>query len=401
MILGSGFGGYSLLRRLPERAFDVTVVSPRNYFLFTPLLPSAISGTVEFRSILEPIRRRHPDVRSLEATATTVDWSRRTVGCASAVSSETFEVEFDVLVIAVGAAVADYGIPGVKRYGMPLRGVESGRRLRSAVVEQFAAAELPGLPLPEVERRLRFVVVGGGPTGVEVAAEIQDLIHRELAKAFPRVSDFARVVIVEASKRLLGGFDEALGAYTRRHFMREGIEVRTASPVARIEEHEIFFADDRTLGFGLAIWAGGNAPVPLIPELELATTKGGRIVLDEFLRVPGQSGVYGVGDCAAFGKNPLPPTAQVAQQQGKYLARELARSWRKPTPFSYRKLGMLAYIGGGKALADLPSVQWSGRGAWIFWRSVYLTRLVSLSDKVKVFFDWFKARVFGRDLSRF
>jgi NADH:quinone reductase (non-electrogenic) len=401
VVVGSGFAGYSLARALRRRkSVAVTVVSPRNYFLFTPLLPSAVSGTVEFRSILEPVRRRQRHVRLLQAWVESVDFSARRLACRSAVTDEEFTVDYDVLALAMGAAVSDYGVSGVERFALPLASVEDGRALRRAVLERFAGADIPGLPLAEVERRLRFVVVGGGPTGVEVAAEIQDLLHDELRRAYPALATMARVVLVEAAPRLLGGFGEALSEYTRSHFLREGIEVRTGSPVARIEATEIFFADGRTLRHGLVIWAGGNAPVALTRELGLATTANGRLVVDRYLRVPGRENVYALGDCAACGEPPLPATAQVAQQQGQYLADCLIR--RRPLePFGFRRMGMLAYIGGGEALADLPNVQWSGRGAWLFWRSVYLTKLVSPANKVKVLFDWVKAKVFGRDLSRF
>lgn len=400
VVLGTGFGGYSLVRGLRRSPLEVTVVSPRNYFLFTPLLPSAVSGSVEFRSILEPLRRRQRHVHLLEAAAEQVDFEARRLSCRSAVGEERFEIEYDVLVLAVGAAVNDYGISGVERFALSLASVEDGRALRRAVLERFAGADIPGLPLAEVERRLRFVVVGGGPTGVELAAEIQDLLADELRKAFPELAPVARVVLLEAGARLLGRFDDALSEYTRRHFQREGIEVRTGSPVARIEESEIFFQDGRTLRQGLVIWAGGNAPVPLIADLGLPTTSDGRVIVDRYLRVASCENVYAMGDCAACGDPPLPATAQVAQQQGRYLA-EVLRRKGELQPFGYKKMGMLAYIGGGKALADLPNAQWSGRTAWLFWRSVYLTKLVSPANKVKVLFDWIKARLFGRDLSRF
>ncbi|MCZ6508026.1 MAG: FAD-dependent oxidoreductase, partial [Acidobacteria bacterium] len=176
VVLGSGFGGYSLIRALRRSPLEVTVVSPRNYFLFTPLLPSAVSGSVEFRSILEPLRRRQRHAHLLEAAAEQVDFDARRVACRSAVGEERFEIEYDVLVLAVGAAVSNYGISGVERFALSLASVEDGRAMRRAVLERFAGADIPGLPLAEVERRLRFVVVGGGPTGVEVAAEIQDLL---------------------------------------------------------------------------------------------------------------------------------------------------------------------------------------------------------------------------------
>jgi NADH:ubiquinone reductase (non-electrogenic) len=235
---------------------------------------------------------------------------------------------------------------------------------------------------------------------VEVAAEIQDLLAGELTRFFPELAAVARVVLLEAGERLLGRFDDALSEYTRRHFQREGIEVRTGSPVARIEESEIFFADGRTLRQGLVIWTGGNEPVPLVAGLGLPTISDGRVIVDRYLRVASRENVYAVGDCAACGDPPLPATAQVAQQQGSYLAEVLKRQGEL-RPFGYKRMGMLAYIGGGKALAELPTVQWSGRTAWVFWRSVYLTKLVSPANKVKVLFDWIKARVFGRDLSRF
>lgn len=399
VVLGTGFGGYSLVHGLRRSRLDVTVVSPRNYFLFTPLLPSAVSGTVEFRSILEPLRRRQRHAHLLEATAEAVDFDRRQVRCRSAVSDETFDVPYDVLAISVGAAVSDYGVSGAARFALPLATVEDGQAMRRAILASFAAADLPGLALAEVERRLRFVVVGGGPTGVEVAAEIQDLLSGELRRAYPALAPVARVILVEASTRLLGGFDEALSEYTRRHFLHEGIEVRTGAAVSRIEASEIFLADGRTLRYGLAVWGGGNATVPLVESLGLETLRG-RLVVDRYLRVASRENVYALGDCAACGDPPLPATAQVAQQQGKYLARALTER-KALSPFGYKRMGMLAYIGAGRALADLPQVQWSGRGAWLFWRSVYLTRLVGPANKVKVLFDWVKARLFGRDLSRF
>lgn len=400
VVLGSGFGSYSLIRGLRRSGLDVTVVSPRNYFMFTPLLPSAVSGSVEFRSILEPIRRRQRHVHLLEASAEGVDFEERVVSCRSAVGEEDFEVGYDVLVVGVGASVADYGVSGVQRFALTLASLEDGLRLRREVLERFASADIPNLPLAEIERRLRFVVIGGGPTGVEVAAEIQDLLSGELRKSFPELAPVARVVLLEAGGRLLGSFNEALSEYTRRHFSREGVEVRTGSPVARIEDQEIFFSDGRTLRHGLVIWAGGNAPVPLVGGLGVETRGDGRIVVDSYLRVPGRENVYALGDCAAFGDPPLPATAQVAQQQGQYLAEMFSRRVELRA-FGYKEKGMLAYIGGGKALADLPSVQWSGRGAWVFWRSVYLTKLVSPSNKIKVLWDWIKAHLLGRDLSRF
>jgi NADH dehydrogenase FAD-containing subunit len=403
VVLGCGFGGYSLLHNLRRRDWDATLISPRNYFLFTPLLPSALTGTVEFRSILEPARRRLREVRLVEGFAEGVNWQARQVSCVGAVSEEWFSVPYDILVISVGTAVADYGIPGVAEYALKLASVEDARAVRRGILEQFARAEIPGLTDEQVRQRLTFVVCGGGPTGVEAAAEIHDLIHEELAESYPELAPFARVVLVEALGRLLTGFDEALAEYTRQHFGRGGIEVRTSAKVQAVEKERVVLQDGEILPYGLVLWAGGNAPVPFLKSLGEPLTPRGRLAVDPYLRLPSHLEVYALGDCASLGDPALPATAQVAQQQGQYLARALDRLRQgKPVePFKFKASGMLAYIGGGEALADLPQVKWSGRGAWLFWRSVYLTKLVSFANKSKVLFDWFKARLFGRDLSRF
>jgi NADH:ubiquinone reductase (non-electrogenic) len=405
VVLGCGFGGYSLLSQLPLRRWEATLVSPRNYFLFTPLLPSAAVGTVELRSILEPALRRLRPLRLLESEAVDVDWRERRVRCVSAIEPGlAFEVPFDHLVIAIGARANDFGIPGVARWAVPFYTLDDARRVRRRILELFAAAAVPGLSDEEVRRRLTFVVCGGGPTGVEVAAELHDLLVEELAAAYPELAPRARVVVVEALPRLLTSFDDALSSFAQRHFQREGIEVRTGTRVAAVEEGSVRLADgEEDLPAGLVVWAAGQGPPPLVERLDLAKSDRGRLLVDDHLRLLEHQDAYGLGDCSSLQGHPLPATAQVAQRQGKYLARALERRRRglPVAPFDIRSSGMLAYIGGGRALADLPHVKWRGRSAWLFWRSAYLTKLVSLANKVKVLLDWANARLFGRDLSRF
>jgi NADH:ubiquinone reductase (non-electrogenic) len=406
LVLGCGFAGYSLLSNLRSEDWDVFLLTPRNYFLFTPLLPSATVGTVEFRSIVEPARRRLRHVDVVEAYAAHVDWEARQVSCVGAVGGEPFVLPYDVLVIAVGAAVGDYGVPGVAEHALKLASLEDARAIRRGILEQFARADLPGLSAEERHQRLTFVICGGGPTGVEAAAEIHDLIHDEMRRSYPDLAPLARVILVEAMTRILTSFDDALGTYAQQHFLREGIEVRISAKVRAIEEGGVRLEGDELIPCDMVIWAGGLAQVPFVRDLGVELSPRGRLRVDPFLRLPGLPGhedVYALGDCAAVGEPALPATAQVAQQQGKYLGKALDRRRQgKPVePFRFKASGMLAYIGGGEALADLPQVKWSGRGAWLFWRSVYLTKLVSPANKVKVLFDWLKATLFGRDLSRF
>lgn len=403
LVLGGGFAGFSLLSKLRRDLFECVLVAPRNYFLFTPLLPSAATGTVELRSILEPVRSRLPSVRFIEARAVGIDWEGRTVRCGAAVGEESFPVAYDLLVLAVGARVADYGIEGVSEHAIPLASIEDARLIRSRLLDQMARADLPGLAPEDVESRLTFVICGGGPTGVEVAAEIHDLLKEDLIRSYPRLTPMARVVVVEEKEHLLSGFDRALARYAGRHFQREGIEVLTSTRVRRIGEGTVELDNGKKIFSELVIWAGGTAPVDLIANTRELRKEHGRVVIDDHLRVPGHPNVYALGDCSTYPAHPLPATAQVAQAQGRYLAFSLRRSrkGRSPKPFKFRSLGMLTYLGGGRALADLPHVKWRGRTAWYFWRSVYLTELVSSANKVKVLFDWVKTRLFGRDLSRF
>jgi len=403
VVLGCGFGGYSLLTRLDLSRWDVTLLAPRNYFLFYPLLASATVGTVELRSILEPVPRRLRGLSVVQAEAEAVDFAARELSCRAAVGGETFTVGYDLLVVTVGARVADYGVPGVAEHALPLRTVGDARAIRKGLLDRFAEAGVPGLPAEEVRRRLTFVVCGGGPTGVEVAAEISDLVHRELARDEPRLAGAARVVLVEATDRLLTGFDEALAGYAREHFLSEGIEVRTSAPVVEVAPREVRLGGGETIPCGLVVWAGGNAPVSLVERLDVPKDSHGRLLTDRTLRLVDHPEVFALGDCAVPADLPLPATAQVAQQQGKHLAKQLERlrRGRELRPFVFKSAGMLAYVGGGEALADLPHLRWSGRAAWILWRSVYLTKLVSTANKVKVLFDWAKNRVFGRDVSRF
>jgi NADH dehydrogenase FAD-containing subunit len=403
LVLGCGFAGFSLLYRLDKSGWDATLLTPRNYFLFTPLLPSAVAGTVEFRSILEPARRRLRHVRVIEASAESIDWESRQVSCAGAVGGERFTLSWDLLVVAVGVTVADFGIPGVAENTIKLYTVEDARAVRRGVLEQLARAEIPGLTPEQIRQRLTFVIIGGGPTGVEAAAEIHDLVGEELTRDYPDLAPYARVVVIEALPRLLTSFDEALGEYTTRYFGRGGIDVRIEAKVQAIEPNAVLLQGGERIDCGLILWAAGNAPVPFVKTLGTPLDRRGRLVVDDHLRLPGREDAFALGDCATVGEPPLPATAQVAQQQGKYLAKALdrRRQGRPVEAFRFRAQGMLAYIGGGQALADLPQVKWSGRGAWLFWRSVYITKLVSPANKIKVLFDWIKARLFGRDLSRF
>jgi NADH:ubiquinone reductase (non-electrogenic) len=402
VVLGTGFGAFNLVRHLSDD-FDITVVSPRNHFLFTPLLPSTTVGTIEFRSIIEPIRYARKDIRFFHAYAENIDTAARNVRCIGVVDRHPFDVAYDVLVIAVGAVSNTFGVPGVAEHALFLKELHDARELRQRIIGNFEQANLPGVGVDERQRLLHFIICGGGPTGVEFAAELNDFMLDDLQKAYPQLVAEARITLVEATKEILSTFDEKLRRYATALFARQRISVLTESPVIRVDEHVVHLKDGSTLPYGLLLWSTGNGPTPFVARVQLPKDDRSRLIVDRHFRVKGYDNIYALGDCCVVEGSPLPATSQVAQQQGRYLARALtlrARG-RAVEPFQYKHLGMLAYIGGRRALADLETVKGRGWATWLFWRSAYLTKIVSIRNKFSILVDWLKALVFGRDISQF
>ncbi len=400
LILGGGFAAFRFARDLRHSSYRLLLAAPRNHFLFTPLLPSTTVGTLEFRSILEPFRRNLPGVELHLFEATGLDLGRKIVAGRSPLDGREAELAFDDLIIAVGAVPGTFGVPGVKEHALFLKEISDARRIRRAVLDCLERASWPGTT-PERRREiLSLVVVGGGPTGVEFAAELHDFLHRDLARAYPAEIEAVRITLLEGGPHLLGAYHQALSEYTARRFQREHIEVRTHTHVTGVADGRVTLQDGSTVAFGLLVWATGNAPSAFVAGLPFAKDHAGRLVVDPTLGVA--EGVYALGDCSCLASQPVPATAQVAEQQGHYLADAFRRRARgRPVkPFRYHPMGMLAYVGGHRAVADLPQFQGRGRLAFLFWRSVYLTKVVSLRNKILVLFDWAKTRVFGRDLSR-
>ncbi len=403
IILGTGFSSFSLVKDIDTELSEVVIVSPRNHFLFTPLLPSTTVGTIEFRSIIEPVRTARTNIQFYQAACTGVDPERQIIHCEGALDKNPFQLEYDRLVIAVGAVSNTYGIPGVLEHALFLKELADARAIRQRIIECFERASTPGLSEEERRRLLHFVVVGGGPTGVEFAAEMHDFLTEDLHKWFPQLANEVRITLLEAMKQILGSFDTRLSGYAMKIFQRQRIEIRTGSPVREVKETTVILHDGTEIPFGLVVWSTGLGPTSLVHSLRFPKDKASRLITDEHFCVKNTRNIYAMGDCATIEGQNLPATAQVAQQQGRYLARTLNRMAKgKPLkPFRYHHMGMLAYIGSKRALADLPGVKGRGFSAWLFWRSAYLTRLVSLKNKILVLFDWFKTSIFGRDISRF
>jgi NADH:ubiquinone reductase (non-electrogenic) len=402
VVLGSGFGAFSCLKELDTALYDVKIISPRNHFLFTCLLPSTTVGTIEFRSIIEPIRNIK-NAAYIQAYCRKIDDKARILYCEDADTKKEFTLDYDILVIAVGEITNSYNIEGVDKYSYFLREVADARRIRIKVIDCFENASIPGITDEEKKSYLRFVVCGGGPTGVEFAAELHDFIEEDVRKKYPGLDKYIEVILIEAGDKLLNSFDAKLSEYTLKIFKRQKINVKTNSYITKVTENVITVNDGSHFNYGLLVWAAGNTATDLIRNSTLPKNNKLKIVIDHFLKASGSDSIYAIGDCTEIPDEPFPVTAQTAQSQGKYIGKSLNKiaKGRAVKQFKYHDLGMLAYIGSHKALANTNQYKGSGFVTWLFWRSVYLTKLVSLKNKILVLFDWFKTFVFGRDVSNF
>lgn len=402
VVLGTGFAAFNLVKHL-KGDYLVTVVSPRNHFLFTPLLPSTTVGTIEFRSIIEPIRHGRRDLQFYHALAKSIDPQKKIIQCEGVGDGHTFTVGYDVLVIAVGAVSNTYDVPGVQEHALFLKELHDARELRQRIITCFEQANLPGISKEGRRRLLQFVICGGGPTGVEYAAELNDFLVEDLRRSYPDLVSEARICLVEAGKEILNTFDRKLRKYATDLFRRGRISVLTESPVVKVDQGVVHLQDGSELPYGLLLWSTGNAPTAFAVGTELPKDRAARFITDDYFRVKGYDDMYATGDCGVIEHGELPATSQVAQQEGRYLANALTRHARNKLvkPFTYLHLGMLAYVGGNRALVDLQNFKGRGWTAWLFWRSAYLSKIVSLKNKVLVLFDWIKTLVFGRDISQF
>ncbi|KAF9224927.1 NDE1, mitochondrial external NADH dehydrogenase [Gyrodon lividus] len=441
VILGSGWGGYEVLRSVDKKRWNVTVVSPTNAFNFTPLLASCAVGTLEFRCAVEPVRRYSPQVVAYQAWCDAIDFKQKTLKCmpatpplpserssAPAVGGSTAETHFpgagtpftlryDKLVIGVGAYSQTFNVPGVKEHAHFLKDVRDARAIRTRILECFEQANQP--ILSDVQRRnlLNFCIVGGGPTGVEFAAELHDLLHAEIERHYPSFARLAKITLYDVAPNILGSFDRSLGSYAEEKFRRDGISIKTRHHVERVEKDRMFVKEQGEVPFGLLVWSTGLAPNPLIQSIDSIEKheKTQSLFTDANLNVIMKDGqidpdVWAIGDAAIIKTAVLPATAQVANQKAKYLAKKLnkiVKEQEHAKPFEFHNQGSLAYLGDWKAIYDRSTAETgiktkeSGRLAWLLWRSAYFTMTLSIRNKILVPTYWFLNWIFGRDLTRF
>jgi NADH dehydrogenase FAD-containing subunit len=401
ILLGSGFAAMEVARGLKSRSHRVTMVSPRNHFLFTPLLTPSAVGTVELRNITKPVRDQLPDVTFYQARCVAIEPETKEIVCEAEGDENTFRLSYDQLVIAIGGENNTFGTPGVKEHAVFLKEAHQAHLIRQRILECLERASLPGISSQEKKQLLHWIVVGGGPTGAECMAEIHDWVE-DVSTKYPESTDAVQLTLLEATDELLPGFDQALKEYAAKRFHREGVRVRKEAPAKEVRADRVILASGEELLCGLVVWSTGIRPRPEMEAFDLPVTDKGFLRTDETCRVIGKSDIYALGDTARMENRDDPVTAQLAQQQGAYLAKQFRRraKGKAEQPFRFHNKGKLAYLGGRKALADTPVGSITGRMAWIFWRSVYLTKLMGWRNKWNVLRDWIQTGLFGRETSK-
>lgn len=392
VILGGGFGGLACARQLGGSGAEVIVIDRRNHNLFQPLLYQVATATLSPADISEPIRRalgRHRNIEVLLAEVTAIDTERQAV-----IIDHGAPVEYDQLVVATGSVYNYFGHDDWREAAPGLKSNREARQIRQRLLLALERAEVT--PDPRERRKLlTCVIVGGGPTGVEMAGAIAELGHFLIPRDFKNLnpSEF-RVILVEASPRILAGFDDELVDYAMTRLSRIGVDVRLGVPVASLTPGEVV-AGEETLEAGCVVWGAGVKASPAARWLGVEPGKGGRIRVGPDLQVPGLKGVYVIGDAALATDEegePLPALAQVAKQQGRYVGRLLRASGPSdtgtPRPFRFSSRGMTAVIGRNAAIFEGKRWKLKGWPAWILWAVVHVYLLVNFEKRLLVSVQW-------------
>lgn len=391
VIVGAGFGGLACARNLANTDIDVTVIDRRNHNLFQPLLYQVATAALSPADISEPIRRtlgRYRNIKVLLAEVTGVDSAGKLV-----LLDEGAPIPYDILVVATGSEYNYFGNEDWRAGAPGLKTIHEARLIRQRLLLAFEKAELSQDP-DEKKALLTSVVIGGGPTGVEMAGAIAELGHFMIERDFRSLQpEHFRIILIEAAPRILAAFPEELADYAQRSLEKVGVEVMTNMPVEEISKEEVV-AGGQTFRTGSAIWGAGVKASPAAGWFGIEGKAGGRIPVEPDLRISSHADIYCIGDTAlGLDENgePLPALAQVAKQQGKYLGQSLRRKLLKSAelqPFRFRNRGNTAVISRNAAIFDFGRWRLTGRLAWFLWAIVHVYLLVNFEKRILVSIQW-------------
>lgn len=388
VIIGAGFGGLWAARALAHRPFHVTLIDRNNYHTFLPLLYQVAAAELEPEQIVYPVRsilRPMPNVDFLMAEVSRIDFEERVV------ETNAGPVSYDYLIVAAGSTTNFFGAPGAE-HAYPLKTLDEAIRLRNHILCCFERAV--SLSDPQQRRKmLSFAIVGGGPTGVEFAGALAELLRGPLRKDFSKLglSD-SKVILLEAAGGLLGGLPKRLAVYALERLRRMGVDVRLNAAVSRIEADAVHLKDGTVVPAETVVWTAGVRGERSAAGWGLPVDRSGRVRVEPTLQLSGRPEVYAVGDLARFEQDgrPLPMVAPVATQQATTAARNIRRqsSGQPLMPFRFRDPGMMATIGRNAAVAHFAGLAITGFPAWLAWLGVHLVKLIGFRNRLMVLTNW-------------
>ncbi len=406
VIAGGGFAGLyaarALERALPRHSAKVTIISESNFLLYSPLLPAVAGGALNPRHVTVPLREELGDAQLLIGRVAGRDEERRRLSFVS-VEGDVREVPYDQLIVALGSVSRNLPIPGLDEHALGFKSIIEALHLRDMLLRSLEIAETT--ERPEVRAQyLTFVVVGGGYTGVEVIAELQDLAATIL-HLYPRCATHGmRWLLVEGADQVMREVQPDLARFTSQELTRRGIEVLTRTRLEEVTEGAVRLSDGREVPAHTVVWTAGIAPSPAVALLGLPLDEHGRVRVDACMEVEGRDDVWAMGDCAAVpdpaqAGRACPPTAQHAMRQGTRVARNVAAALGhgRKRPFRFRTIGMVVDLGRRQAVAKILGVKLRGSPAWFCARSYHLMAIPGLGRRLRLLIDWTVDLFFRRD----
>jgi len=402
VVIGGGFGGLKFLQRARSSKIQFTLIDKQNHHLFQPLLYQVATAVLSPANIAFPIRRmfkNYKNVKVILDEATDINRNEKTVTL-----SNGENIKYDQLIVSTGSKHSYFGNEDWSKYSNGLKGINDALQIRERLLRAFEKAENE----KNIEKRakyLNFVVVGGGPTGVEMAGSIAEIAFNNMKEEFRNFkSSDANVYLIEATEKILPMYSDRLSEKAKKYLEDFGVEVRTNEKVVKIE-NDLVKTDKEEIHTDNVVWAAGNEASPIIKKLNTKTDNEGRAIVDPDCSLKDDGNVFVIGDAANYKdkkNNTLPGIAPVAIQQGKYLAKIIKSKTIKKErkPFRYNDKGMMATVGRYKAIGKIGNIEVSGFLAWLFWSAIHILYLIGYRSKILVVIEWIFSYLFNKKGTR-
>ena len=402
VVIGGGFGGLKFLQRARSSKIQFTLIDKQNHHLFQPLLYQVATAVLSPANIAFPIRRMFKNFKNVKVIldeATDINREDKTVTISSGE-----KIKYDQLVVSTGSRHSYFGNDGWSEYSNGLKGINDALQIRERLLRAFEKAENE----KNIEKRnkfLNFVVVGGGPTGVEMAGSIAEIAYKNMKEEFRNFkSSDANVYLIEATEKILPMYSDRLSGKAEKYLIDFGVQVRTNEKVIKIE-NDLVVTDKESIETDNVIWAAGNEASPIIKKLNTKTDSEGRAIVDPDCSIKEDGNVFVIGDAANYknkNNSTLPGIAPVAIQQGKYLAKIIKNKTLKQDrkPFKYYDKGMMATVGRYKAIGKIGNIEISGFIAWLFWSAIHILYLIGYRSKILVVIEWIFSYLFNKKGTR-